>query len=77
MACQAFGQAATALAPRNGDLPIAPSDDTVEVLYGVSIPDPYRPLEDSARADVKGWIEAQDARAHAQIELPADPKATS
>jgi prolyl oligopeptidase len=68
MARQAFGQGATALAPHNGDLPIAPSDDTVEILYGVSIPDPYRPLEDSARADVKGWIEEQDARARAQID---------
>lgn len=64
----AFGQAATGAAAGNGNLPPAPSDNTVDTLHGISIPDPYRPLEDSARADVKAWIEAQDARTRALID---------
>ncbi|MBR0798540.1 S9 family peptidase [Bradyrhizobium jicamae] len=62
VADRALGQAVTGLTAGNGNLPSAPSDDTVDILHGVSIPDPYRPLEDSTRADVKAWIEAQDIR---------------
>lgn len=41
----------------------APSDDTVDVLHGVRVPDPFRPLEDLTRADVRDWIAAEDAAA--------------
>src|SRR6266446_683644 len=50
------------------DLVEAPRDDTVDILHGVTIPDPFRPLEDSARADVKAWIDAEDVRARAHID---------
>jgi prolyl oligopeptidase len=61
----AFAQAS---AVRSLDLVEAPRDDTVDILHGVTIPDPFRPLEDSARADVKAWIDAQDERARAHID---------
>ena len=48
-------------------LPPAPSDETADVLHGISIPDPFRPLENSQRADVKAWIAAQDERARAYL----------
>jgi prolyl oligopeptidase len=64
----AFAQAANGLVAATGDLPAPPHDDTVQILHGVSIPDPYRPLEDIARADTKAWIEAQDARARGMID---------
>ena len=46
----------------------APRDDTTYSLHGVTIADPYRPLEDAARADVKTWIDAEDGRARALID---------
>lgn len=41
----------------------APSDDTVDILHGVRVPDPFRPLEDLSRADVRAWIAAEDGAA--------------
>jgi prolyl oligopeptidase len=41
--------------------PTAPADDTVDDYHGVSIADPYRPLEDSDAPDSRTWIEAQNA----------------
>src|SRR5262245_44619742 len=35
---------------------MAPSDATVEILHGVRIEDPFRPLEDQSRSDVQGWV---------------------
>jgi prolyl oligopeptidase len=43
--------------------PVAPNDGTVEVLHGVRVEDPFRPLEDPARADVQAWIAAEDGKA--------------
>src|SRR5580700_957002 len=43
-------------APAAGVANPAPRDDTAYSLHGVTIADPYRPLEDAARADVKSWI---------------------
>jgi prolyl oligopeptidase len=42
--------------------PRAPRDRTVEILHGIRVPDPFRPLENPARADVARWIDAQDGR---------------
>ena len=41
--------------------PAARRDDVVEVLHGVSVPDPYRWLEDGASAEVRAWTAAQNA----------------
>jgi prolyl oligopeptidase len=60
----AAGRQAAATSTASGtNVPAAPSDHTSYDLHGVTIADPYRPLEDSSRADVKAWIEAEDARA--------------
>ena len=64
----AWGQAGAAWAAGVTDMPPAPRDDTVDILYGVTVPDPYRPLEDSTRADVKAWIEAEDQRARGLVD---------
>ena len=56
-------------------LPPAPSDQTADVLHGISVPDPFRPLEDVERADVKAWIAAQDQRARAYLATPTRDKA--
>ena len=41
--------------------PVAPSDNTVDTYFGVSVPDPYRPLEnDTAEATAK-WVKAENA----------------
>jgi prolyl oligopeptidase len=53
--------------PDNG-APLAPSDGTVEILHGIRVEDPFRPLEDPSRADVQAWIAAQDRQARALLE---------
>jgi prolyl oligopeptidase len=49
--------------------PAAPRDDAADSLYGRIVADPFRPLEDPARADVQAWIEWQDARARDYVAM--------
>ena len=51
-------------------LPPAPRDDTVDILHGTPVADPFRPLEDLKRADVKAWMAAQDDRARTALATP-------
>lgn len=46
----------------------APSDGTFDILHGVRVDDPFRPLEDPTRPDVAAWIEAEDQAARAALE---------
>ncbi|WP_168226322.1 prolyl oligopeptidase family protein [Bradyrhizobium sp. SK17] len=63
----AFAQAADGLAAAISLAP--PRDDSVvQTFHGINIPDPYRPLEDTARAEVKTWIEGQNARTRSMID---------
>ena len=50
-------------------LPDVPTrrDDTVDVLHGVPIPDPWRWLEDGERAETRAWTDAQNARTEAYL----------
>ena len=49
--------------------------DTKEILFGVSVPDPYRWLEDEKSPEVKAWMTAQDKAARAHIDaLPGRAK---
>lgn len=40
--------------------PKAPSDNTVDTYFGVSVKDPYRPLENDTAAATLAWVEAQN-----------------
>ena len=51
--------------------PLPPSDQTADILHGVRIPDPFRPLEDASRADVRAWVAFENQRARDLLE--ADP----
>jgi hypothetical protein len=42
----------------------APSDHIGDTIHGVRVQDPFRPLEDSSRAEVQAWIAAEDGKAH-------------
>lgn len=51
---------------RDGDrraprYPDAPRSDQVDVLHGVRVEDPFRPLEDPDAPEVRTWIEAENA----------------
>jgi prolyl oligopeptidase len=43
-----------------GAPPPSRTDETVDVLHGVEVPDPYRWLEDQQAAETREWIEAQN-----------------
>ena len=47
--------------------PVPPSDDTVEWLHGHEIADPFRPLEDASRADVRAWVATEDGLAREML----------
>ena len=49
--------------------PLPPSDQTADILHGVRIPDPFRPLEDASRADVRAWVAFEDRRARDLLEV--------
>jgi prolyl oligopeptidase len=59
----ALGQSTFPEIPNPERLPPAPRDGIVDVRHGTRVPDPFRPLENSGRADVNAWIDAQDERA--------------
>lgn len=61
-------RAQRAMVPPSGSpYPVPPSDASVEVLHGTTIPDPFRPLEQADRIDVQAWIRAHDTRARDRL----------
>ena len=48
--------------------PTANVDDTVDVLHGVEVPDPYRWLENGDAPETKAWAAAQEARTRAVLD---------
>ncbi len=63
---------AQALLAAGDAMPPAPQDGTTDIFHGVTIPDPFRPLEDSTRADVRAWVAAQDQQGRAYLKsLPS------
>jgi prolyl oligopeptidase len=55
-------------------LPYPPSrvSDTVDLLHGESIPDPYRWLEDGGSPEVRAWTDAQNALTAGYLESVAE-----
>ena len=47
--------------------PATPAGDTVDVLHGETIPDPYRWLEDGDSAETRSWTERQNALTEAYL----------
>ena len=48
--------------------PAFPPGDTVDVIQGVKVADPYRALENSDDPKVKAWSDAENARARAYLD---------
>src|SRR5262245_60392517 len=48
-------------------LPETRRDDTADVIHGVTVPDPYRWLEDGDTPEVAGWVAAHNARTRAVL----------
>jgi prolyl oligopeptidase len=58
--------ASTAAAPPM-NYPKTHADDTKDVLHGVTVPDPYRWLEDGKSPEVQAWMTAQDEYARQRL----------
>jgi prolyl oligopeptidase len=50
--------------------PSARQADTVDILHGVPVPDPYRWLEDADSADTRAWIDAENALTRSVLDRP-------
>ncbi|HEX4097001.1 MAG TPA: prolyl oligopeptidase family serine peptidase, partial [Caulobacteraceae bacterium] len=48
--------------------PVFPKGDTVEVIQGVSVPDPYRALENADDPAVKAWSDAENVRTRGYLD---------
>jgi prolyl oligopeptidase len=63
--CCAAGAALAATVPPP---PATPAGDTVDVIQGTKVADPYRWLEDPADPKVQAWSDAQNARTRAYLD---------
>jgi len=50
--------------------PASRVDPLLESLHGVSVPDPYRWLEDADSTETRAWVEAQNALTRSMLEGP-------
>ena len=59
--CQSTAPAAETVQNGAWEYPVARRGDTVDVLHGVSVADPYRWMEDQESDELAAWIEAENA----------------
>jgi prolyl oligopeptidase len=59
---------ALAASPAIPPAPLFAPGDTVDVIQGVRVADPYRALEDAADPKVQAWSDAQNARSRAYLD---------
>jgi prolyl oligopeptidase len=52
--------------------PPARRDDTVDVVHDVTVPDPYRWLEDAESADTRAWVAASNERTRSALDSRPD-----
>ena len=64
----ALTAACTSPEPPRMTYPVTRTVDHVDTYHGVSVPDPYRWLEDDTSADTAAWVEAQNAVTFAHLE---------
>ncbi len=58
--------------------PDAPSDGTVDTIFGMVVPDNYRPLENDTAAETLKWVEAENAVTEAYLsQIPFRSKINS
>lgn len=48
--------------------PTAPSDDTTDEYFGITVADPYRPLENDTAAATLKWVEEENAVTNAYLD---------
>jgi len=70
-ACQPSSQDTAHQASLPAAPPLTRTQEVVEVIQGVEVPDPYRWLEDQDSAETRAWIDAQNAYTDAMLaEVP-------
>jgi prolyl oligopeptidase len=63
VSCYLFFFISSLLAAQSGP-PVARRDNVLETIHGVSVPDPYRWLEDQNSPETRTWIDAENAYTH-------------
>src|SRR5262245_44428370 len=65
----------SAMDKKSAPYPPTRTDKAVDRLHGVEVPDPYRWLEDADSAEVRAWVEKQNAYTQSVLDkLPGREK---
>src|SRR5215470_17826286 len=56
--------------------PVTPAKDVADQMFGVTITDPYRWLEDGGSAETQSWVEAQNAYTRGLLDARPGREAT-